>query len=89
MAELTAEALAEATDTSADRWVSADSTAWACTVWTCAGEDADGVPSWRVDAYGVTATVGVLKVEFDDHAPCRVDPISDLVILLTLERVLP
>lgn len=30
-----------------------------------------------------------IKVEFDDHAPCRVDPISDLVILLTLERVLP
>ena len=30
-----------------------------------------------------------IKVEFNDHAPCRVDPISDLVILLTLERVLP
>ena len=30
-----------------------------------------------------------IKVEFDDHAPCRVDPISDLVILLTLERVMP
>ncbi len=62
MIDLTAEALAEATDTSADRWVFAGST-----VWTCAGDDADGVPSWRVDAYGVTATVGVLKVEFDDE----------------------
>lgn len=30
-----------------------------------------------------------IKVEFTDHAPCTVDPISDLVILLTLERVLP
>ena len=30
-----------------------------------------------------------IKVEFIDHAPCTVDPISNLVILLTLERVLP
>lgn len=30
-----------------------------------------------------------IKVEFIDHAPRTVDPISDLVILLTLERVLP
>ena len=30
-----------------------------------------------------------IKIEFVDHAPCIVDPISSLVILLTLERVLP
>lgn len=30
-----------------------------------------------------------IKIEFLDHAPCTVDPISNLVILLTLERVLP
>jgi hypothetical protein len=30
-----------------------------------------------------------INLEFDDYAPCTVDPISDLVILLTLERVLP
>lgn len=30
-----------------------------------------------------------IKVEFDDYAPRTVDPISDLVMLLTLERVLP
>lgn len=60
MADLTAEALAEATDTNADGWV------FEGAAWAYAGEAADGVPSWCVDAYGVTAGIGVLKVEFDD-----------------------
>ena len=30
-----------------------------------------------------------IKVQFCDHAPVRTDPLSDLVILLSLERVTP
>jgi hypothetical protein len=59
--DLTIEALAQATGTDADEWALEDG------AWTCAGEHIIGVPSWRVDAYGITATVGVLKVKFDDR----------------------
>ena len=30
-----------------------------------------------------------IKVQFADHAPTTTDPLSDLVILLSLERLLP
>lgn len=61
MTALTAEALAEATDTDADGWH------YRCSRWEHNGEAADGVPSWRISNCYVSATLGAASVDVDGH----------------------